>query len=317
MKSIDEMGSAIRAHEGPALDTVGDYTVIDCQQCQFAHVLPLPDDETLRKFYDEQYYQQAKPNYFAHSEQDAGWWSLVHNERLAALEEWLQLAGFAGPDAPPFSILDVGSGPGLFLLEARKRGWETLGVEPSRAAHDYSVERYGLDVRNETFDQFAAECHSTFDAVFMGEVLEHVPNPERHIDLAHSLLNPNGLLLLVVPNDYSILQGAVEKHGIEDRWWLAPPQHLNYFNVRSLAGLVRRCGFDVADVSCTFPLELFILMGLNYIGTDDVGRRIHHMRTRLEIALEQTGLGDAKRELYRAFAKRGVGRDIVMIARKK
>lgn len=306
-------------HEGPTLDTVDNYTVIDCESCKFAHVLPLPDDETLRRFYDEQYYQQEKPNYFAHSEQDAGWWSLVHSERLAMMESWLLMK--SDDDVSALTVLDVGSGPGLFLLEARKRGWRTQGLEPSRAAWQYSQTRYGLDVRNETFDQFyrAYTRHdfAPFDAVFMGEVLEHVPDPRSYIVHTRELLLHGGLLVLVVPNDYSVMQGVVEKHGIENRWWLAPPAHLNYFNVRSLYELVRSSGFSVADISCTFPLELFILMGKNYVGDAEVGREAHRMRTRLEIALEQTGLGDVKREFYRELARRGYGRDIVLMARKQ
>lgn len=299
-------------HEGPALDTAGEYTVIDCQQCEFAHVVPLPDAATLRAFYQERYYEQEKPHYFKDAEEDAGWWDLVYHERLAMLEGWV-----ARREDQPLTVLDVGSGPGGFLVAARKRGWDTWGIEPSPAAWEYSRANYGLVVHNGEFDDYAVTyVGDNYSAINFGEVLEHVPDPAAWLRRAHSLLSPGGLLLVIVPNDYSVLQGAVERQ-VRTRWWLAPPAHLNYFNIRSLHALVRRCGFAVADVTSTFPLELFILMGLNYAGNATVGREIHGMRKRLELALELSGLGDAKRELYRAFARRGIGRDIVMLARRQ
>ena len=44
------------------------------------------------------------------------------------------------------SILDVGSGLGLFLSEFKKRGWQTLGTEisPDMVRHDHRT--YGLNI---------------------------------------------------------------------------------------------------------------------------------------------------------------------------
>lgn len=296
-------------HEGPTIDDAGDdYTVIDCQHCQFAHVVPLPDHSTLEKLYAETYYEQEKPNYFTHAEEDRGWLELVYAEYLAILERW------TAPTAR--RLLDVGSGPGLFLHTARGRKWECFGIEPSHVAATYSRQKFGLDVHHGVFDDdFVNGRRDLYDAVVLTEVLEHVPDPETFLRRAHTALKVGGMVLVVVPNDYSILQGALVQQGLK-KWWLAPPAHLNYFNAKSLSGLFKRCDFATADITCTFPMELFVLMGMNYVGHDDVGRQAHGMRKRLEIALEQTGLGDAKRELYKALARRGIGRDIVLVGKK-
>lgn len=302
---------AITAHEGPPLDVVGPYTIVDCQQCQFAHVIPLPDEATLQAFYADTYYQEEKPDYFRNADKDRGWWELVYAERLAEMEHWLG----ASNDGRGQRLLDVGSGPGLFLMVARRRGWQGVGVELSPHATAYSRQRYQVEVYDRAFDDDCAAGIGVFDAVNLGEVLEHVPDPAATLRRVHQVLLPGGVVCAIVPNDFSILQGAAEQQGL-GRWWLQPPAHLNYFNVRSLHGLFRRCGFSVADVTCTFPLEVFLLMGLNYVGNETVGRQIHGLRKRFEIGCEATGLGEAKRELYRAFAKRGIGRDIVMMGKK-
>lgn len=303
-----DCGHAVN-HEGPVLDTVRGVDVIDCEGCQFAHVLPLPLPDQLDALYRDRYYVECKPDYFVHAEADRSWWSMVYAERLDWFESWL-------PHTSSRALLDVGSGPGYFLAEARKRGWEGIGLEPSEQAYRYSVERLGLTVYQRAFTDDVP--FADFDVVQLGEVLEHLPNPIATLQLAFRVLKPGGVLCIIVPNDYSLLQRAVRRTdaAIRDPWWIVPEQHLNYFTVRSLHGLVRRCGFFVGDLTTTFPMELFLLMGLNYVGHDEVGRSAHEMRKRLELALELAGLGDAKRQLYREFARRGIGRDIVLLAKK-
>lgn len=302
--------ACVVAHEGPTLTTVGDYTVVDCEGCGFAHVLPLPTAEEAASLYRAGYYENQKPNYFAHQEADRAWWELVYAERYAWFEVWLE--------DHRRKILDVGSGPGLFLHTGQQRGWEGHGFEPSTVAAAYSRVHYGLRYIFEgPFDDVAA-ANSTYgyDVVNLSEVLEHLPDPKAALERVASVLSPGGLVCIVVPNDYNLLQLALVNAGRQEAWWVAPPHHLNYFTVPTLYALLRRCGFGVADVSATFPLEMFLLMGQNYVGNDTVGREIHSMRKQLEMNMETLGLGDVKRELYRLMARRGIGRDIVMLGRK-
>ena len=70
----------------------------------------------------------------------------------------------------------------------------------------------------------------------------------------------------------------------QEKWWVAPPHHLNYFTRTTICNLVEKCGFTPIKVATTFPLELFIMMGMNYIGDDKVGRKIHEMRMEMELS---------------------------------
>jgi hypothetical protein len=72
----------------------------------------------------------------------------------------------------------------------------------------------------------------------------------------------------------------------------------------------------IVNTEATFPIDLFLLMGENYVGDDELGRRCHGKRKRLEINLEKAGLTDLKRSLYRSFAELGIGREIQVIGRK-
>ena len=43
-------------------------------------------------------------------------------------------------------LLDIGSGPGLFLKVAESRGLEAVGIEPSTEAYKYSRKKYKCKV---------------------------------------------------------------------------------------------------------------------------------------------------------------------------
>lgn len=295
-------------------------TLIMCEQCGFIHQSPLPDEAAQDALYGTRYYEEVKPDYLKHAEEDAGWWALVHDERVALLEYWLN----ADPRMPKDvtrTVLDVGSGPGAFLQAAGQRGWEGIGLEPNRTAWDYST-RKGLTVFNQSFDAQAAASWRGFHAVHMSEVLEHVADAEAVVRRAYEVLLPGGLFLVTVPNDFNMVHDALLKHREampahlpREPWWIVP-EHVNYFSATTLHALVRRCGFSVADLTCTFPMEFFILSGMQYVGHPDVGRVAHGMRKSFELVSEGLELGHVRRQLYRSLARHGLGRDIVMLCRK-
>ena len=70
---------------------------------------------------------------------------------------------------------------------------------------------------------------------------------------------------------------------------------MNYFNFDSLERTLRRCGFEPRMREATFPMEWFLLQGIDYIGRDDIGRKCHAQRMALEKNLEATGLSHVRR----------------------
>ena len=295
-------------HEGPLREAVPHFDVVDCAHCGFAHVLPLPTAEALRDTYAHDYYRSEKPLYIQRYIEDQAWWAGVYRQRLDKLVGWMP--------AGRRRLLDVGSGPGLFLDAARAQGWQVQGIEPSAQAAAHSRDVLGLDVLNTFLDEQTAPTLGRFDALNMGEVLEHLPDPAAMLGLAHGLLDDGGLLCLVVPNDFNPFQQVLRQHCGTPPWWVAAPHHLNYFNAASLAALVQRCGFEVLETSCTFPIDIFLLMGLNYLGDDARGRQAHGMRMTFEQNLLAAGQADLMDRLYAGFAEQGLGREVVLYARK-
>jgi SAM-dependent methyltransferase len=159
----------------------------------------------------------------------------------------------------PGQLLDVGCWLGFLLDEARLRGWDVVGLEPSRYASEHARQRLGLDV--DRTDLFSADLpDGAFDAIVLADVIEHLPDPGVALDRLAALLRPQGVLLLVLPD-----AGSRVAWLLGARWWSVIPTHVQYFTRRSLAGLLERRGWQILDVS-TAPKAFSVRYYLERIG---------------------------------------------------
>ena len=88
------------------------------------------------------------------------------------------------------------------------------------------------------------------------------------------------------------------------------------FNQKSLTSLVESCGFEVVHKETTFPIDMFLMMGQDYIDNEDMGRQCHELRKQFEINLSKSTNKELRRKLYSGFSNADVGREIVIIAKK-
>jgi len=157
--------------------------------------------------------------------------------------------------AAPGALLDLGCWVGFLLAEARSRGWRTRGVEPSEFASAYAREELGLDVV--TGDLLDVELEQgKFDAVFLGDVIEHIPNPSAALERIGELLAPGGVLAMALPDAGSRLARTMGR-----RWWSVIPTHVHYFTRHSLTVLLARNGYEVAELRTqpkTFSVAYYV-----------------------------------------------------------
>jgi SAM-dependent methyltransferase len=296
-----------QGHEGSVVASDNGFDVIDCQLCGFKHIISIPTVEELENIYQHDYYKQEKPLYLERYREDLDWWNMVYAQRYEILEQHLPVK--------QRRLLDIGSGPGFFLLNGQQRGWQVKGIEPSVQAAEHS-RGLKLDVEHGFYSEQTAPELGAFDAINMSLVLEHIPDPAQLLKLIHNQLNDNGMICIIVPNDFNLFQLVLRDHLDFKPWWVAPPHHINYFDFNSLSSLVARCGFEVVHKESTFPIDMFLLMGDNYIGSDEVGRACHSKRMNFEKAMSQSGSGGVLTGLYSAFAQQGIGREVVIYAKK-
>jgi len=294
-------------HEGSVVASDNGFDVVDCQVCGFKHIISIPTVEELEHVYQHDYYKQEKPLYLERYKEDFEWWNMVYAQRYDTLEQYLPIK--------QRRLLDIGSGPGFFLLNGQERGWKVKGIEPSIQAVEHS-RRLKLDVKHGFYSEKTALELGTFDAINMSLVLEHIPDPAQFLRLIHNQLNDKGMICIVVPNDFNPFQLVLRDHLDFKPWWVAPPHHINYFDFNSLSSLVERCGFRVVHKESTFPIDMFLLMGDNYIGNDEVGRACHSKRMNFEKAMSDSGSGAVLTGLYSAFAQQGIGREVILYANK-
>jgi hypothetical protein len=126
-------------------------------------------------------------------------------------------------------------------------------------------------------------------------------------------LNPGGLICIRVPNDFTEIQLSAQKHLNKKEWWIAVPDHINYFDFQSLHHLLEAAGFEVFYSQGDFPMELFLYMGEDYIGLPDVGKRCHQKRVNFDMTVP----GELRRRMYQALAAIGVGRNCLVFGRLK
>ena len=295
----------MKRHQGKTLDRKEGVNVIDCRSCGFVHVSPIPTHTQLKKFYEQEFYQHERPNYFRETKEDLPWWMATYNNYYQVLERRTRGR----------SLLDIGSGPGHFLACGKKRGWKTVGIEPSPVAAAYSRKR-GLSAVTDFFSYDSAKKLGTFDVVHAALVLEHIPDPTGFIIDMKKMLKQAGRLAIFCPNDYNPLQRILRADKHFPPWWVVPKHHLNYFTPESMRRLLERLGFVVEDVLGTFPLEAFLLAGKNYVGNHVVGRACHTQRKAFELMLYKKDSAILN-DLYASFAAAGIGREFMIIARKR
>jgi hypothetical protein len=71
--------------------------------------------------------------------------------------------------------------------------------------------------------------------------------------------------------------------------------------------------FEVIYAQSDFPMELFLLMGDNYVDNSVVGEQCHRKRIDFEVSIP----AELRRRIYRALAEAGLGRDILMLAKTR
>ena len=92
------------------------------------------------------------------------------------------------------------------------------GVEPSAFASAFARDRLGLDVPHRRTSSTPSLPDASFDAIVLGDVIEHLPDPGAALDRIAALLRPGGVLYLALPDAGSRLARLMGR-----RWWSVLP----------------------------------------------------------------------------------------------
>lgn len=142
-------------------------------------------------------------------------------------------------------MLDVGCGPGLFLIEAKKRGWEVYGTEftDNQLAYlnDKGIKTLKGKLTNDSFED------ELFDVIISSEVIEHINNPLEEMKHFHRLLRKGGVVYITTPNF-----NAIERFLLKGNYEIIEyPEHLCYYTPKTIDLLLTQTGFKKFKITTT------------------------------------------------------------------
>lgn len=142
---------------------------------------------------------------------------------------------------PPGRLLDVGCGAGQYMKLVQAAGWDPVGIDFDEKAVAMARRR-GLDARVGDLRE-AAFPNSSFDAITMINVIEHLQEPAAVVAECRRILKPGGRLIMATPNI------DASGHRIYGPDWrgLEIPRHLFLYSARTLKRIAVAAGFGRAE----------------------------------------------------------------------
>lgn len=167
-----------------------DFRVVRCKQCRLIRTNPRPTAKWKRRFHDPKYngYMETLGRDF------------VYLPPLRRVSTYHLILKFLIKRLPSGArVLDLGCAIGDFMKVAKEYGFDVWGCDYSQSAVNHAREKHGLLVvrgqaENIPFDD------SSFDAVTLLQLLEHLPDPLGALKEINRVLRPSGLLFIETPN---------------------------------------------------------------------------------------------------------------------
>lgn len=211
-----------------------EFTIQQCNSCYFLFTNPRPSEQEIGAYYQSE-------EYISHHDESKTLMSKVYKSvRDYTISDKVKLINELNKKKG--TLLDVGCGTGNFIQACKEDGWQISGTEPDAGARTVATGRIGQPI-SESINDLKFE-EKSFDIITLWHVLEHVHALNETVDWLAKHLNPNGKIIIAVPNPQSY---DAEKYG---RFWAAydVPRHLYHFTKSSMERLMLRHNMNVVKV---------------------------------------------------------------------
>ena len=274
----------------------------------FIEVRPKPSIEELKEHYATKYFQEESGLYQNEYTDDEINFFLV---QPALAEQTLMTHDITVSS----HLIDLGCGEGFFSSYFYHKGWKVSCVDlsdhglRSQNPHllNYFYQADVMEFLRTTMGGLGERC-----LINLSNVLEHVVDPVELLNRIHQIAKDSGSVLrLEVPSDFSPIQDVLVKLNKTDQTWVAPPEHLSYFNRQSLESTLESLDFQIFSLQMDFAIEQFLFADeFNYSRDRSLGRAAHEIRVAVTNYLAGGGLDNYVR--YREMsAQLNFGRSLV------
>jgi len=209
-----------------------DLDIMTCDVCGVIH-------QKLENWTNERYYDFYRLDYHVLYQKKRGATNYedryqhdckVAQLRIEQYEGWLDTQGEG---------LDIGSSNSAFVHEARSAGFNCIGLEPGEHIGDDSVTVRGT-LQSVDFEK------SRFSWATMHDSIEHMIDVNSSLEKLSSIIKPDGVLLLDLP-DYFDISGQHHWKRIEHLW---------FFTQGQMTDLLGKHGFVVKQITRPIPGKL-------------------------------------------------------------
>ena len=225
--------------------------IVKCKNCGLIYVNPRPKEP-------EKIYWGPKEKYLKEAE-------LIFEGKQKSHRDVNYLADLKKINKikPKGNFLDIGTNMGMFLRNARNRGWRLYGIEPSPALSEIAREKFGLEI----YTSFLYEnkfADNFFDIITIIDVFEHISKPLEMLKDVHRIIKQDGLLFIKVPHanfnllKYSLYKKILHKFSFPQdifRDIFDSREHIVHYTKETITKMLYKGGFRVNAIKIDRPIQ--------------------------------------------------------------
>ncbi len=157
----------------------------------------LPSESELTNGTARKLYRWDVREYFAVNPKN--YWAIHYRNRLQAILDAMSDFVPAGG-----SILDIGCAQATASILLAERGFKLTAVDANPESIAYAKLRHEFgEITFLCMDSMRLSLKGEFDAILLGEVLEHVPRPATLVGQCRDMLRQGGIIVITTPNGLS------------------------------------------------------------------------------------------------------------------
>ncbi len=149
------------------------------------------------------------------------------------------------------AVLEVGCACGATLLAIRNRNPEArlYGIEVNEKAAAFA-RRFAVVEALDVEKLHKPAWHEKFDCILLGDVIEHLREPQRAMENLVTLLKPGGRVFVSVPNvmHFSVFRMMLLGHWTYEDAGILDRTHLRFFTRTEILLLLRQIGLEPQEV---------------------------------------------------------------------
>lgn len=134
------------------------------------------------------------------------------------------------------TMLDVGSGLGVFPYGMKEAGWNCTALDPDQRSTRHANDVIGIN--SICGDFMEIDRPGCYDLITFNKVLEHVEDPVDMLARAKDFLNPGGIVYVELPDG----ENAIHDSPHREEFMI---EHPHIFSAASVCLLVKHAGFSV------------------------------------------------------------------------